>query len=50
MAAPFKFDPATIRISEEEILADLSYPARLRRGTNSKGPLRPHSRRRRRRR
>lgn len=50
MATPFKFDPATIRVSEEEILADLTYPARRPRRRTAQDPFRPHGRRHRRRR
>jgi hypothetical protein len=50
MATPFKFEPATIRVSEEEILADLTYPARRPRRRTAQDPIRPHGRRHRRRR
>jgi hypothetical protein len=49
MAARFKFDPTTIRISEEEILADLTYPAARRRSRRESAPARRDRRPRRRR-
>jgi hypothetical protein len=36
MPNQFKFDPTSIRITEREILADLSYPAVSRTGAKSK--------------
>ena len=49
MAARFKFDPTAIRITEEDILTDLTYPARsapaARRSHRRHGLRRPRRRR-----
>ena len=50
MATPFKLEPAAIRISEEEILADLVYPAGRPPRRAVKDPTAMHGRRHRRRR